>query len=119
MIEPVLAVKAVMGSSCEEILSWKCCQFHDQNLEIQLTNAGAAALVVPSYCDFCMPVGGGEEVRDRVDYLLPHGSIRLEPGESCSYYCYMDENKFYKYKSVIFYDDQGHAYLNPLHPGES
>jgi hypothetical protein len=103
-----------MGSACEDIFSKKCCNYPDQNLEIHLTNQSNKPLTIPSFCDFSSGDSEREEKLDRVDYLMPHGSIRLEPGKSSSYYCYMDENKFRRYTHVIFYDEEGREYRTPL-----
>ncbi len=111
----MLKIKVIIGSACEDIFSKKCCNYPDQNLEIQLTNQGEIPLTVPSFCDFLAGFSeGGRGNIKRVDYLMPHGSIRLKPGQSCSYYCWMDEYKFKEYTHVIFYDDEGREYRFPL-----
>jgi hypothetical protein len=106
----MLAIKIVMGSSCEELFAKKCCNYSDQNLEIQLTNKGDKPLSIPSFCDFA----SNEGKLDRIDYLMPHGNLCLEPGQSASFYCYMDENKFKNYNQVIFHDDAGNKYNSPI-----
>ena len=36
----MLEIHVIMNSSIEEVLSFKCCNLHDQNCEIHLKNIG-------------------------------------------------------------------------------
>lgn len=102
-----------MNSSVEEILSFKCCHLHDQNLEIHLTNTGGGVLTVPSACELV-----GEEERFRIDYLYPPGPYRLPPGEVTACYCSLGEEVFERYRWIVFRDAEGQEHRAPLQASE-
>jgi hypothetical protein len=104
----MLEIRFIMNSAVEDILAFKTCcglKMFDQNLEIQLTNRGRATVVVPSHFDLESPEGV-----KRVDHLVPHGDLRIEPGEIKAFYCCMDENLWNKAGKVVFYDREGNRY---------
>jgi hypothetical protein len=103
-----LEIVAIMNSSAGEVFEFKtCCNLRvfDQNLELQLKNAGKRRLVIPSYFDLILADGV-----QRVETLMPHGPQRLGPGEVKAFYCYMDEGQWAKARGIIFYDDEGNRY---------
>jgi hypothetical protein len=104
----MLEIRLIMNSAVEDIFAFKTCcglKMFDQNLEIHLTNRGLAPIKVPSYFDLETPEG----VR-RVDYLMPPGELRIEPGEIKAFYCTMDENLWNKAEKILFYDRDGKPY---------
>ena len=103
-----LEILAIMNSSAGEVFEFKsCCNIRvfDQNLELQLKNAGKRPLVIPSYFDLFSADGA-----KRIETLMPHGPQRLGPGEIRSFYCYMDESQWEKASGIVFYDDEGNRY---------
>jgi len=103
-----LEILAIMNSSAGEVFEFKtCCSLRvfDQNLELQLKNAGTRPLVIPSYFDLVLADG-----THRIETLMPHGPQTLRPGEVKAFYCYMDEGQWEKASGVVFYDDEGNRY---------
>ncbi len=105
----MLEITVIMNSSVEEVLSFKCCNLHDQNLEIHLKNNGQEILTVPNTFELV-----NDEERYLINYLFPPGEYRLLPGEAQACYCYLDEDLFKKYKWIVFQDIQGKEYQTSL-----
>jgi hypothetical protein len=110
----VLEIRPIFNSCVEDIFGFKTCcgaRAFDQNLELLLTNQGPAPLTVPSHCD--LETDRGPE---RVDYLMPHGPQKIDPGETRAFYCQMDEHRWARATRIVFYDSQGRAYAVDLRP---
>jgi len=105
----MLKIKLLMNSSIEEVLDFKCCNLHEQNLEIHVTNAGAAPLEVPSYCDL-----ERDQESLRLDFLYPPGVHSLPPGETLAFYCTLDESILSQYRRIVFYDSTGRRHEQSL-----
>ena len=101
----MLEITVIMNSSIEEVLSFKCCNLHDQNLEIHLKNCGREVMTVPNTFELV-----NEEEGVQIDHLFPPGEYRLDPGEAQACYCYLDEDIFKKYKWIVFRDTRGNKY---------
>lgn len=99
----------IMNSSIEEVLSFKCCNLHDQNCEIHLKNIGREMIQVPSSCELM-----GEDSEFRMDTLYPGGTYTIAPGEMTACYCTIDEEVFARYESIFFTDTEGRRYSAPL-----
>ena len=107
-----LFIRPIMNSSVEEIFAFKTCcglQVFDQNLEIQITNQSDYPVYVQSYFDLLYPAGS-----HRVETLMPHGTQRLEPGETIAFYCTMDESLWARAEKIIFRDIEGKEYFLEL-----
>ena len=107
--ECMIEIKVIMNSSIEEVLSFKCCNLHDQNLEIHLKNRGQEPVTVPSACRL---------VSDKDSYLLdtlvPAGGLTIMPGEAQACYSSLEEDQYLKFQWIIFEDSQGNEYRAPL-----
>jgi hypothetical protein len=107
-----LFIRPIMNSSVEEIFAFKTCcgiRMFDQNLEIQITNQSDYPVYVQSYFDLLYPAGS-----HRVETLMPHGTQRLEPGETIAFYCTMDESLWARAEKIIFHDIEGKEYFLEL-----
>ena len=107
----MLKIKVIMNSSLEEVLDFKCCNLHEQNLEIHLTNAGPEQLEVKSCCDL-----ESEAESLRLDYLYPPGLHPLPPGETLAFYCTLDEKVLARFQRIVFYDSQGRRHASEIRP---
>ena len=105
----MLEIKVIMNSSIEEVLSFKCCNLHDQNLEIHLNNQGQEAITVPSACTLV-----SEKEQYVINYLFPAGGYTIPPGEAQACYCSLEEEEYLKYQWIVFKDNQGKEYRAPL-----
>ncbi|MGW8321268.1 MAG: hypothetical protein ACWGSD_06920 [Thermodesulfobacteriota bacterium] len=105
----MLEISVIMNSCIEEVLSFKCCNLHDQNCEIHLKNIGADPIRVPSSCELI-----GEDSGFRIDTLYPGGIYTIAPGEVTACYCSLAEEVFTQYQSIVFTDTEGREYLAPL-----
>jgi hypothetical protein len=105
-----LDIKVIMNSSVEEVLSFKCCHLHDQNLEIHLKNVGQEPVTVPSCFEL---VGQGERLR--IDYLYPPGRYTLPPGEVTACYCSLTDEVYARFQWIVFRDTEGREHRAPLH----
>ncbi len=105
----MLEIHVIMNSSIEDVLSFKCCNLHDQNCEIHLKNLGTDPITVPSSCELI-----GEEEKFRLDTLYPGGTYTVAPGEVTACYCTLAEEVFAKYQSIVFTDTEGRKYSAPL-----
>ena len=110
----MIEIKVFMNSSVEEVLSFKCCNMHGQNLEIHLKNPGPEPLSVPGSCEL---VGEREEDRFRIDNLFPPGPYRLPPGEPQACYCSLADEVFDRYEWIVFTDTGGGEHRAPLRGG--
>jgi len=98
-----------MNSSIEEVLSFKCCNLHDQNLEIHLKNQGKEPITVPSACILV-----NEKEQYQINTLFPAGGFTIPPGEAQACYSSLDEALYVKYQWIVFEDNQGREYRAPL-----
>ena len=98
-----------MNSSIEEVLSFKCCNLHDQNLEIHLKNQGQEPVTVPSACRLV-----SDKEQYLIDTLFPAGGITILPGEAQACYGSLDETLYLQYQWIVFEDNQGKEYRAPL-----
>jgi hypothetical protein len=105
----MLEIRVIMNSSIEEVLSFKCCNLHDQNCEIHLKNIGTEPIRVPSSCELT-----SEDSEIRIDTLYPGGTATIAPGETAACYCTLDEAVFSRYQSIVFTDTEGRRYRAPL-----
>ncbi len=105
----MLEIRVIMNSTVEDVISFKCCNLHDQNLEIHLKNTGSEVLEIPNACELV-----GEEGRYRIEYLYPAGPYRLEPGEVTACYCTLADEVFDRHRRIVFTDTQGRRYEAPL-----
>ena len=105
----MLEIRVIMNSSIEDVLSFKCCNLHDQNLEIHLKNIGEHPITVPNSCELI-----GEEGRLRLDTLYPGGTYTIPPGEVTACYCTLAEEVYDKCRSIVFTDTDGREHLAPL-----
>jgi hypothetical protein len=103
-----LEIRAIMNSSVEDIFAFKTCcgmRVYDQNLEIQITNHGSRPVTVPSLLDLKVRSG-----LVRIENLMPHGDLVVEPGETKAFYCSMDEDRWLDAEDMILYDEMGNSY---------
>jgi hypothetical protein len=105
----MLQIRVIMNSSIEEVLSFKCCNLHDQNCEIHLKNIGTEPILVPSSCELT-----GKIPVLRIDTLYPGGTYTILPGEVTACYCTLAEEVLDRYDSIIFTDAEGRQYRAPL-----
>ena len=106
----MLEIHVIMNSSIEDVLSFKCCNLHDQNLEIHLKNIGSHPISVPNSCELV----GDRGERFRLDTLYPWGTYTIPPGEMTAYYCTLAEEIYARYESIVFTDTEGREHLAPL-----
>jgi len=107
----MIEIKVFMNSAVEEVLSFKCCNLHGQNMEIHLKNTGEEPLTVPGACEL---VGTDEEKRLRIENLFPPGPYQLPPGEPLACYCSLEDEVFCRYSWIVFQDAQGQEHRAPL-----
>lgn len=104
-------IKVLMNSSIEDVLSFKCCNLHDQNMEIHLKNLGPESLTVPGMCEL---VGKSEADRFRIETLFPVGPYTLPPGEVVACYCTLEDETYARYGWIVFHDTKGREHRAPL-----
>ena len=85
----MLEINVIMNSSIEDVLSFKCCNLHDQNCEIHLKNTGLDPIRVPSSCELI-----GDDSTLRIDTLYPGGTYTIQPGDVTACYCTLGEEVF-------------------------
>ena len=107
----MIEIKVIMNSSVEEVLSFKCCNLHGQNMEILLKNLGEEPLTVHGSCEL---LDNGQQERLRVDYLFPPGPYTLLPGEPLACYCSMADEVFNRYAWIVFRDTRGNEHRSSL-----
>jgi len=105
----MLEIRVIMNSSIEDVLSFKCCNLHDQNCEIHLKNIGPDPITVPSACEL---IGG--EGRFQLDTLYPGGTYTVAPGEVTACYCTLAEDVYGKHQAIVFTDTEGREHRSPL-----
>jgi hypothetical protein len=105
----MLEIRVIMNSCIEEVLSFKCCNLHDQNFEIHLRNIGTDPISVPSSCELV-----SDEGRFKIDTLYPGGTYKLAPGEVKACYCSLAEDIYDRYESIVFTDTEGRLHRAPL-----
>jgi len=105
----MLNIRIIMNSPVEDILAFKTCcslKMFDQNLEVHVTNRGAAPVTVPSYFD----LQGERGFHQRIDTLTPPGEQQIGAGEIIAFYCYMDEALWNRSRRMVFHDSEGNEY---------
>ena len=108
----MLKVKAIMNSSVEDVIGFKCCNLPDQNLEIHVKNAGGEPVKALSR----FVLDAGDKLVDLTTVYPPGGQVIL-PGETAAFYCNMDDEEWKQYSSITAFDDQGGAYTAALKDG--
>ena len=101
----MLKVKVFMNTVMEEVLSFKCCNLHNQNFEMHVDNLGLEPVMVPSRFVLENETGTLE-----CDHLFPPGGQRIEPGAGAAFYCSMDEAEWGRYRTLTVFDGEGNAY---------
>lgn len=101
----MLDVKVILNSNMEEVLSFKCCGLHDQNLEIHIRNTGDDPVTVSG--SFTL-----ENERESLicDYLFPPWEQRVFPGDATAFYCSMEESVWNRYQTLTISDKAGNTY---------
>jgi len=107
----MIEIKVLMNSSIEEVLSFKCCNLHDQNMEIHLRNNGQETVTLQGSCSLV-----NKEDQYRIDCLFPGGPYTIPPGEVVACYCTMLDEVFGRYSGIVFKDTEGQEYRAPLKP---
>jgi hypothetical protein len=110
----VLEIRPIMNSAVEEILGFKTCcgmRAFDQNLEILVTNRGDRPVVLLSRFDL-VSEGGVHGV----ETLIPPGRQSIQPGQTLSFYCTMDESRWAAARGMVFQDIEGNPYAVGLPP---
>jgi len=106
----MLEIHVIMNSSIEDVLSFKCCNLHDQNFEIHLKNLGSAPITVPNSCELVSE----KDERFRIDTLYPGGTYTILPGEVIACYSTLAEEIYARYEKIVFTDTEGREHLAPL-----
>lgn len=105
-----LEVRAVMNSAVEEVFGFRSCcgmRAFDQNLEIRIANTGSRPVTLQSHMDL-----KGHEGVHRVRNLMPHGELRIPPGDVRAFYCTMDEKRWEKVQEIVLYDREGREHTS-------
>ena len=105
----MLEIHVIMNSSIEDVLSFKCCNLHDQNCEIHLRNTGPDPIQVSSSCELI-----GEDSEFRIDTHYPGGPDTIQPGDVTACYCTLGEDVFSRYRTIVFTDTEGRRHSAPL-----
>ncbi|SHI76998.1 hypothetical protein SAMN02745216_00464 [Desulfatibacillum alkenivorans DSM 16219] len=105
----MLEVKAIMNSSVEDVIGFKCCNLPDQNLEIHVKNAGEKP--VKALSRFVLDAG---EKQVELTTVYPPGGQVIQPGEAAAFYCNMDDEEWKLYSSITAFDDQGGSFTAAL-----
>ena len=101
----MLKVKIIMNSVMEEMLSFKCCGLHNQNLEMHVDNTGDRPLTVPGRFNL-----ENEKGKLECSHLFPPWEQTIQPGTGVAFYCSMDESEWNQYETLTIFDDEGKAY---------
>jgi hypothetical protein len=105
----MLEIRVIMNSSIEEVLSFKCCNLHDQNFEIHLRNVGTDPITIPNSCELV-----SEDQTFRIDTLYPGGRYTVAPGEVTACYCTLPEEIYDRYRFIVFTDTEGRQHRAAL-----
>ena len=110
----MLDITVIWDSAVCDIFAVKCCSFKllDQNFEVMLKNTGDRPVKVHSHLDLVADA----ETR-RIRNLMPQGVQTVEPGESVSFYCDLDETVWEESREIVVYDTEGNEYREVLHGG--
>ncbi len=101
----MLKVKIIMNSVMEEILSFKCCNLHNQNLEMHVDNLGDHPITVPSQFN----LEDENNALECVELFPPWGQT-IQPGAGAAFYCSMDESEWERYITLTIFDQEGCSY---------
>ena len=107
-----LIIKPIFNSAVDDIFGFKTCcgaRAFDQNLELLVSNAGDAPVIVPSRCELSGP--GGTEM---IENLMPYGPRAIAPGETVAFYCTLDEPRWRGVRSIAFFDAAGGRHVHEL-----
>ena len=101
----MLKVKVIMNSVIEEVLSFKCCGLHNQNLEMHVDNFGDRPVTVPGRFNLENDDGILE-----CGHLFPPWGQTIHHGTGVAFYCSMDESEWEKYEVLTIFDAEGNTY---------
>ncbi len=101
----MLKVKIIMNSVMEEVLSFRCCGLHNQNLEMHVDNNGDEPVTVPGRFDLI-----NSNATLECGHLFPPWGQTIQPGSGVAFYCSMDESEWKQYESLMIYDMEGSSY---------
>lgn len=105
----MIDVTIIQNSNMEDVLAFKCCSLHDQNLEIHVRNIGERPVVIPGYVDL-----ENDNETIRCNHLYPPWERSLSPGEVAAFYCQMDSEMWNQYQTLVIFDTDGNAYRFPM-----
>jgi hypothetical protein len=105
----MVTVKAIMNTSMEDILAFKCCSLPNQNLEIHVINASEKAVVVNNW--FYLK---NDRETLKVENLYPPHPVTVHPNDISAFYCNMDENTWERYKTLVMIDTEGKEYSTSI-----
>ena len=107
----MLEIRTIVDSAATEVFASKCCSLRvpDANLELHVTNRGAAPVVVLSQLDL-----EGEHGSKRIDGLFPGGEQRIAPGQTVAFYGYVDEELWRGSRSLVLEDSTGGRHRTSL-----
>jgi hypothetical protein len=88
-------VKIDCNSIAEDVLSWKCCGLHNMNMELTVLNEEPEAVFVSSEIELV-----GKDASEKIRYLYPGGTQKIEAGDLLSFYFFYDEFAFKKHTMV-------------------
>jgi len=101
----MLSVKIIMNSCMEEVLSFKCSNLHDQNLEMHVLNKGDRPVAVHGHI-----VLENEEDILECNHLFPPWEQTVRPGQGAAFYCSMDPLVWEQYETLTIVDKEGNPY---------
>ena len=101
----MLKVKVIMNSVMEEILSFRCCNIPNQNLEMHVDNIGDLPLTVPGRFNL-----GNEKGTLECSHLFPPWGQTIQPGTGVAFYCSMDESEWEQYETLTVFDNEEKSY---------
>ena len=105
----MIDVTIIQNSSMEDVLAFKCCNLHDQNLEIHIRNTGKETITIPGYIEL-----ENETDTIRCNHLYPPWERCLSPGEMMAFYCHMDRKMWNQFQTMIILDADGNRYRFPI-----
>jgi len=105
----MIDVTIIHDSSMEDVLSFKCCSLHDQNLELHIRNTGETPIVIPGYVEL-----ENENENIRCNHLYPPWERTISPGDVAAFYCYMDDKTWNRYQTLVVFDGDGNRYRFPI-----
>jgi hypothetical protein len=100
----MLEITVIMNSAVAEVFACKCCGggLPDQNLEIQVRNAGNRPVHMADRFDL-----EGPEGRRAWTAVCPAGGRTIAPGDVGGLYAAMDEALWERFTTLVLYDGEG------------